>query len=298
MRRRRPAARTGVVAALTALATAAGGCSVSLVDRTSRAGGFDGASYVSRGQFVSTDDVPVRGHFVRVTQMGGGEVAGELIAADQDEIVIAPPQGSWVRIPISRARSISVGLASPQAGAMMLISLGAMLAGLAGLASNPDRSSVSAFFGGWGVIWLPFGLIVALPSALVLLATGDGTLSSATIGMTALVHDLYQFARFPQGEPARKRKPPPSIAPARAPAAVPPDQPIAPPPSGPPAPSAAPPPPIQTVPLVAPPAAAPPSGSAKPKPGARPPVPPEPEDDSEPAVVPYSPDESSPPPKR
>jgi hypothetical protein len=211
-------------------------------------------------------------------------------------MVVAPAQGSSVRIPISRVRAISVGLASPQAGAVMLISLGAMLIGLAGLASNPDRSSAGAFVGGWGLAWLPLGLFVAMPSALVLLATGDGTLSSASVGMDPLVHDLYQFARFPQGEPGRKPRSPPSIAPAR-PAAVAPQ--TAPPPSGPPAPAAAPPrPSIQTVPLVAPPEAPPPSGPAKPKPKPGPPPPAEPEDDSEPAVVPYSPDEPSPPPKR
>jgi hypothetical protein len=289
------------VALIAVLAAALTGCAVGLVDGASRASGFSGATNVSRAQAGSRDDVPVRGHRVRVTRRSGSTVMGELIAAGDDDMLIERAPGDAIRIPLEDVKSVSIKVAPSHAGATALIAIGAMVAGIAGLATVDSDSSVSAFFGGWGIAWIPLGLFVALPSAIGIAVAGDGELQTGrSPSIQAMRQTLHEFARYPQGEPARSSTLPLPAAPPRPPpakpATVPPPAPAAPPPATPP-PAAQP--PIETFPSVAPPAApsptAPPKPKAKPAP-APPPAPEEPPD--EPTVTPYAPERTPAPPQR
>jgi hypothetical protein len=299
MRPRAGGAWSACVAAAAALATAAGGCTVGLVSAVSRSGGYKGAGFVPRASSGSRDDVPVHGHRVNIGRRGGTVISGELIAASEDEVVVDSAVHRWVRIPAADVKYVEVELAPGQAGPTALMSLGAMVIGIFGIAGLHESSWISVFLAGWGVVWVPLGLLVALPTAGVIAASGDSTLDSRYWGLAAVRRNLYEFARFPQGEPGRT----PKRAPATGSATTPPVTPGAPPPGAPPSPpatvpgSAAPRPSIETIPSVAPPPVAPPSSTPpKPKPAPAPPPPAaEPEDPDEPTVVPYSPDRTPPP---
>jgi hypothetical protein len=291
----------GGVAVIAALATAPGGCAVRLADGVSRSSGFVHATNVPRSSAGSRDDVPVHGHHVRVSYLRAGavtdeQIAGELIAAGDTEVVIERSPRERVRIPVADVKSISIELAPSQVGPTLALSLGAMALGLAGLMVANDENAPNAFAGGWGLVWLPLGLFVALPTAIVLAATGDAGLQSRPSTLDSMMRNLYQFARYPQGEPARPSKPAPVIGPPPAPPVTPP---AAAPPTPPTAPAGAAPPAIETFPSVAPPPGAPPAPPAPPKPKPAPvPAPEEKEDSSEPSVVPYSPGRPQTPPTR
>jgi hypothetical protein len=149
-----------------------------------------------------------------VTRVGDAPVSGELIAAGNADLVLETDARERVRIPLADVRSIVIDVIPSHAGPTTLISLGAMAAGIVGLGTLNQGSTVSVFFAGWGLVWLPLGLIVALPTAGVIAASGDGRLESQTVGLQRMVAELYQYARYPQGEPqAPKPAPPPSIIP-------------------------------------------------------------------------------------
>jgi hypothetical protein len=293
----RPARATrwpGCAAVPGALALVLGGCGVTLADGVSRAQGVSqGGHYGDRG---SRDEVPVRGHHVRVARRGDDPpVAGELIAADERDLVIERWPGNRVRIPLADVEKVQIRLAPAHAGTTALVTIGAMAVGLVGLVTLEENSSVSAFFAGWGVVWLPLGLLVALPAAAIVAASGDGTVEARPSQHDRLVRNLYQFARYPQGDPEAPPKPVPPVDPAQPPAAPTPAEP----PVSPPAPeNVTPPRPIEPFPSVAP----PPAGTPPPAPARTRPAPVPPRDDSEdtpePSVVPYSPSRPQAPPTR
>jgi hypothetical protein len=218
-----------------------------------------------------------------------------LIAAAEDEVVVDSPGYGWLRIPMDEISFVTIELAPGQAGPVAVTSLAAIGVGVAGLGTLKESSSISAFFAGWGLVWVPLGLLVALPTAGVIAANGDSTLDSREWGRAALAPHLYEFARFPQGDPGRAAKRP-ATGSATAPPVTPP--PVTAPPVTPPA-VHAPSPPV-TAPGSAAPGSSPETTSSiapppppKPKPAPAP-APAAPEDPDEPTVEPYSPERAPP----
>jgi hypothetical protein len=219
---RRPGGKRPIACVAAIALAALSGCGVRLVDGASRSSGFVGGSYLPRGAAGSRDDVPVHGHRIHVVSAYDGLVSGELIAAGGTDLVIETDARERVRIPLADVRSIVIDLAPSHAGTTALMSLGAMGAGVAGLATLNESNAVTVFFAGWGLVWLPLGLIVALPTAGIVAASGDGRLESQSVGLPRMLAELYQFARYPQGEPSRAPRPAPSITPPGPPPAPPP----------------------------------------------------------------------------
>jgi len=200
---RRPA-RAAVAAAL-ALAVGAGGCGASLANGVDRSYGFTG-TVVSGSNDLSTKDVPLGGHQVTVGGKAlGARVSGELIAASESELVIdTRPEGGWRRVRTADVDWISIELYPSYAFVTAAVTLGAMGLGFYGLSHASDMShGPNEFFGGWGLVWIPFGIFVALPTAIGVGLSNDHDVHRGTPAFDALVQRLHTFARYPQGEPGR-----------------------------------------------------------------------------------------------
>jgi hypothetical protein len=222
------------VAAALALAVGAGGCGASLANGVDRSYGFTGA-VVSSSSDLSAKDVPLSGHQVSV---GGkaldARVSGELIAASEAELVIdTRPEGGWRRVKIADVDWISIELYPSYAWLTAAVTVGAMGLGFYGLSHASDMShGANEFFGGWGLVWLPLGLFVALPTAIGVGLSNDHDVHRGSPEFDALVERLATFARYPQGEPGHATPTPyepPTRAAPPSPSAAPPPRPTPPP---------------------------------------------------------------------
>jgi hypothetical protein len=190
--------RRGVALAL-ALAVGAAGCGASLVNGSDRAYGYTNTYDVRRERRGSPDDVPVDGHQVTVRH-GGHSVSGELLAASATEVVIQSDDRGRVRVPTASIERISIELYPSHGGSTALFTLGAMAIGVAGLvaAGNSGNNEAGYFLGGWGLVWLPLGLLVALPTAAAVSLSNEETAVRGTPKFEAVMAHLYEFARYPQ----------------------------------------------------------------------------------------------------
>jgi hypothetical protein len=212
---RRGVAGRAAIAAGVAAGLVAYGCGSALKNGFDRSEGYRDSSYPLAPGPVS--DVPVRGHQVHIERVAGGagSLSGELIAASPRELTVDVAGGRRERVAVEEISLVSIELYPSHAGEALLITVAAIGIGIAGIASVGNHDNGFArFLGGWGIIWIPFGLVVGIPTV------GGMALNArhqVAPGTPEFGH-LYKFARYPQGEPGspslRPPRPPPSAVPA------------------------------------------------------------------------------------
>jgi hypothetical protein len=157
----------------------------------------------------TVDRVPHRGFAVRVRQVEGGPIEGELIAADDEALWLEePPSGRLTRIPVANVRRVVIplyrrgpviGTASAWSGALLVSTLS---------------------HGAWLIITMPIAAVVGG------VAIGMTVVESRVVLVPATLEHAWRYARFPQGLPPgwleRRGEGDLEIAPAGAPSDVPP----------------------------------------------------------------------------
>jgi hypothetical protein len=202
-------ARPVLVALALSLELGAGGCGARLANGVDRTEGLSGP-VIDETSNLSSEDVPLNGHHVTVSgERRHTTVSGELIAVSDSEIVIDTVADGRRRVPLADVDRISIEL-HPSAGLLTAaITIGAMGLGFYGTTHASDMShGTNEFLGGWGLVWIPAGIFIGLPTAIITGLSNDHSARRGTPAFDALVGRLNTFARYPQGLPGRAAVPP------------------------------------------------------------------------------------------